>query len=153
MNEAVYPTWARDEYCVSTNPADVDIDVVHRFLCEESYWAKGVPRDVVEREVRFSICFSLLHGRTQAGFARIVSDRATVAYLGDVFVLPAHRGRGLGKWMMQCVMSHPELQGLRRWMLLTGDAHGLYEHFGFTPLKSPPRWMEKHDPDVYKRGK
>lgn len=151
MSVAPYPAWSQGEYRVSTDPADVDVDLLHRFLRDESYWARGVPREVVERELRHSICFTLLHGDAQVGFARIVSDRATVAYLGDVFILAAYRGQGLSKWLMRCVMGHPELQGLRRWMLLTGDAHSLYARFGFTPLKTPARWMELHDPDVYSR--
>ena len=97
-------------------------------------------------------CFGLYApDGAQAGFSRIISDRATVAYLGDVFVLEPHRGRGLSKWMMDCIIGHPDLQGLRRWILLTRDAHGLYQQFGFTPLAKPDRWMELWAPDVYKR--
>ncbi len=151
MNETPYPSWAQDEYRISTDPASIDIDGLHHFLSVESYWARNIPLEVVERQIRHSICFSLMHHQSMIGFARIISDRATVAYLGDVFILPAYRGKGLSKWLMQCVMSHPELTGLRRWMLLTGDAHGLYEQFGFKPLKAPERWMELHNPDVYKR--
>ncbi|MEP7154809.1 MAG: GNAT family N-acetyltransferase [Betaproteobacteria bacterium] len=140
-------------YVVTTDPARIDVDAVHRYLSEDSYWAKNIPRDVVERSIAHSMCFAILHDDELAGFARITSDHATVAYLGDVFVLPAHRGKGLSKWLMECILVHPQLQGLRRWMLATADAHGLYEQFGFTPFKAPQRWMEKHDPDVYSRLK
>lgn len=146
-----YFEWAQDEYVVTTDPACMDIDSVHRFLSEESYWAQHIPREVVARAMRNAICFAVLHQRALIGFARVTTDRATVAYLGDVFILPAHRGKGLSKWLMECVGAHPELQGLRRWILATSDAHGLYARYGFTPLKAPAWWMEKHDPDVYQR--
>lgn len=145
--------WTRGDYTVTTDPARIDIGVVHRFLGESSYWAKGIPQDVVERSIRNALCFAVRHGHEQVGFARVVSDRATVAYLGDVFILPAHRGKGLAKWLIECVVAHPELQGLRRWLLATSDAHGLYAQFGFTPLKAPARWMERHDPAIYERTK
>ena len=143
--------WTREKYLITTDPAAVDIDVVHHYLSTESYWAKGIPRETVARAVQHSICFSVLQEGALVGFARVTSDHATVAYMGDVFVLPAHRGRGIATWLMECITSHPDLQGLRRWMLATADAHGLYAKFGFTPMKAPARWMEKHDPDVYKR--
>ena len=143
--------WTREKYLITTDVAAANIDVVHQFLSTELYWAKGIPREIVARAVQHSICFSVLHGGALVGFARVTSDHATVAYVGDVFVLPAHRGCGISKWLMECIASHPELQGLRRWMLATADAHGLYAKFGFTPMKAPARWMEKHDPDVYKR--
>lgn len=146
------PVWTRDGYEITTDQARIDVDAVHAYLSEASYWAKGIPREVVERSIRHSLSFALLCGDELAGFARVTSDRATVAYLGDVFILPAHRGKGLSKWLMECIGNHPELQGLRRWMLATSDAHGLYTQYGFTPLKAPQRWMEKHDPDVYSGG-
>ena len=127
-------SWTRGEYTITTDSARVDIDVVHRYLSEESYWAQDIPREVVARSIAHSLCFSVLHDKNQIGFARVTSDRATVAYLGDVFILPSHRGKGLSKWLMECVSSHPALQGLRRWMLATSDAHGLYAQFGFTPI-------------------
>jgi GNAT superfamily N-acetyltransferase len=138
----------RDGFLVSTDPARLDLDVVHGFLTR-SYWARGVPRAVVERALRHSLCFGLYEGERQIGFARAVTDRATFAYLADVFVLDSHRGRGLGKWLMECVRRHPDLQGLRRWALVTRDAHGLYRPFGFGPLAHPDRWLEIHDPEVY----
>jgi len=145
--------WERDGYLLGTDPARLDLDAIYRYLSEASYWAERIPREVFERAVANSICFGLYAPEgVQAGFARIISDQATVAYLGDVFVLEPHRGRGLSKWMMDCIISHPDLQGLRRWILLTRDAHGLYQQFGFTPLAKPDRWMELWDPDVYTRG-
>ena len=129
------------------------MDVIYEFLTN-CYWAKGIPRDVVARSIEHSLCFVIYHvSGEQVGFARVISDFATIAYLGDVFVLESHRGHGLSKWMMECIMQHPALQGLRRWILLTRDAHGLYSQFGFTPLESAERYMELRRPDVYKLGK
>ena len=119
-----------------------------RFLTG-SYWAKNIPRATLDKSLRNSLCFALLEGERQIGFARVVSDRATFAYLADVFVLPEFRGRGLATWLLTCVLAHPELQGLRRWVLATRDAHGLYRKLGFTPLKRPDIFMERHDPNVY----
>jgi GNAT superfamily N-acetyltransferase len=126
--------------------------VIHAFLTQ-TYWAKGIPKETVRRSIEGSLCFALLHKDEQIGFARVISDRATIAYLGDVFVLEPYRGRGLAKWLMECVSSHPDLQGLRRWMLATSDAHGLYRQFGFKELGKPHVFMERHDPDVYTRRK
>ena len=126
----------RDEFVISTDPARLDLDVIHEFLTN-CYWAKGISRDVVARSIKHALCFGIYDGsRAQVGFARVISDFATIAYLGDVFVLKSHRGRGLSKWMMECITQHPALQGLRRWILLTSDAHRLYAQFGFTALKS-----------------
>ena len=140
--------WTRDNFTVTDDRARLDRDVISRFL-SSSYWAKNIPAATVDKSLDNSLCFTLLDGARQVGFARVVSDRATFAYLGDVFVLPEYRGRGLGKWLISCVTSHPELRGLRRWMLATRDAHDLYREFGFTPLKDPARFMELHDPNVY----
>ncbi|HRI20592.1 MAG TPA: GNAT family N-acetyltransferase, partial [Panacibacter sp.] len=131
----------------------LDIDVIHRYLSEESYWATGIPRDVVEKSIANSLCFGLYCNGKQAGFARLITDRATFAYLGDVFVLAAHRGNGLSKWLMQTIHAHPELQNLRRWWLGTKDAHGLYEQFGWTRITDDmaKRFMQKHNPGVYKK--
>lgn len=142
--------WSKGDYEVSTDPARIDAAMVHEFLTN-SYWAKGIPAETVQQSIEKSIPFGVYHGQRQVGFARIISDRATFAYLGDVFILPSHRGRGLSLWLMECIVSHPDLQGLRRWMLATHDAHALYAKFGFTPLKSPQSWMEIHRPDVYAR--
>lgn len=132
--------------------------MVHGFLTR-SYWAAGIPREVVARSLAGSLCFGLYEEASagapaQVGFARAITDRATYAYLADVFVLESHRGRGLGVWLMECVMAHPDLQGLRRWSLVTRDAHGLYGKFGFVAPPVPERYMEKVDADAYhgKRG-
>lgn len=142
--------WSQGDYEISTDPARIDVALVHEFLTN-SYWAKGIPLETVQLSIENSIPFGVYHGRQQVGFARVISDLATFAYLADVFILPSHRGRGLSLWLMECIVSHPDLQGLRRWMLATQDAHGLYARFGFTPLKSPGSWMEIHRPDVYAR--
>ena len=131
-----------DPYEISTDAARLDRALIHRFLHDDSYWAKGVPRDVVDRAIDNSICFGLYRGADQVGFARVVTDRAAIAYLADVFVLADHRGQGLGKRLIEAVMSHPDLQGLRRFFLGTADAHSLYERFGFRPLAEPGRMME-----------
>lgn len=145
MNE-----WTRGDFTVTCDPARMDSGVVADFLAT-SYWAPGVSGAIVEKAMANSLCFALLQGARQVGFARLITDRATFAYLADVFVLPELRGQGLSKWLIGCVCEHPELQGLRRWMLATRDAHGLYERSGFTPLKNPGYFMEKHDPDVHLR--
>ena len=139
----------RGEFVVSTDPARLDLDVIHGFLTS-CYWAEGIPRELVARSIQHSLCFGVYDGSgAQVAFARVVSDFATVAYLGDVFVLESHRGRGVSTFMIECIMRYPSLQHLRRWILLTRDAHGLYKKFGFTPLKSADRYMELHQPDVY----
>lgn len=143
-------SWSRDGYEVTCDPSRQDRALIARVLAE-TYWAAGIPPEIVEKSLSHSLGFSLLHGDRQIGFARVISDRATIAYLGDVFVLPEYRGRGLGKWLVECVMSHPELQGMRRWLLATRDAHGLYQQYGFTALKKRDVFMERHDPDVYRR--
>ena len=138
------------EFVISTSRERLSLDVVHSFLTN-CYWAKGIPREIVARSIEHSLCFGIYEGSgAQVGFARVVSDFATVAYLGDVFVLESHRGRGLSKWLMQCVMQHPALQHLRRWILLTRDAHGLYSKFDFTLVSAPERYMELHQPEIYK---
>ena len=138
-------------YEISHDPARLDIDVIHTFLSEESYWSKGIPRDVVERAVAHSLCFGMYKDSAQVGFARVVSDHATFALLADVFVLDGHRGKGLSKWLMQVVVAHPDLQGLRRLLLLTSDAHELYRKFGFTEIGNAWRFMEVLRPDIYER--
>ena len=141
----------RGEFLISTDPARLDLDAIHNFLTN-CYWARGVPLEVVARSIENALCFGIYDsGGVQVGFARVISDFATIAYVGDVFVLESHRGRGLGKWLMECIMQHPALQNLRRWILTTRDAHGLYAQVGFTAVKSPERYMERHDPNVYER--
>jgi GNAT superfamily N-acetyltransferase len=143
--------WRNGTFTVTCDPAKMDRTVIAEFLAS-SYWAKGIPAATVERSLENSLCFALLDGDRQVGFARVISDYATIAYLGDVFILPEHRGRGLSKWLMECVSSHSDLQGLRRWILATRDAHGLYAQCGFAPLKRPEIFMERHNPNVYGAG-
>ena len=133
---------------VTTDPARLDLDTIHGFL-SGSYWAKGVPREVVERSIRHSICFGAFEGERQVGFARVISDRATYAYVADVFVLDRDRGRGIGKRIMACITSHPELQNLRLWTLFTRDAHGLYRQHGFRDARYPDRLMERRSERPY----
>ena len=140
----------KDEFVISTDPRRVQLDRVHAFLTA-CYWAKGIPRDTVQRSIENSLCFGIYKGDEQLGFARVISDFATFAYIGDVYVLEPYRGRGLSKWLMQCIVEHPALQDLRRWTLATRDAHGLYAKFGFTPIAAPALWMERHNPTVYAR--
>jgi GNAT superfamily N-acetyltransferase len=136
--------WQRDGYLISTDASMLDLEVVHGYL-SKSYWAAGVPEDVVRRSIENSLCFGVYRGDEQAGFARVVTDRATFAYLADVFVLEEHRGQGIGKWLVEVILSHPELQGLRRWMLATRDAHDLYQRYAFTELARPGIFMERKD--------
>jgi GNAT superfamily N-acetyltransferase len=140
----------RDDLFISTDPTLMDLDVIHGFL-SRSYWAAGIPRATVERAMAGSMSFGLFEGSHQIGYARVITDKATFAYLADVFVLEGHRGRGLGKWLVEVLLAHPDLQGLRRFVLATRDAHGLYAMHGFTPLSAPERMMERLDPTVYQR--
>ncbi|HQX56859.1 MAG TPA: GNAT family N-acetyltransferase [Pyrinomonadaceae bacterium] len=141
--------WHRDQLTISTDRSRLDVDVIQRYLNDESYWARDRTRDQTEAAIRHSICFGLYDNDRQIGFARVVSDRATFAYIGDVFVLQEFRGRGLSKWLMEAMLAHTELQGLRRWLLATRDAHGVYSQFGFSGLKHPDRWMELPAPNAY----
>lgn len=134
---------------ISSNYEDMDLDAVHAFL-SQTYWAKGIPRETLSKAMRNSMCFGVFAASgDQVGFARIITDSATYAYLGDVYILEKYRGIGLSKWLMSEVVSHPELQGLRRFALATLDAHGLYEKYGFKPLARPEMFMEAWNPDVY----
>src|SRR5438034_3767089 len=138
----------RAEYTITTDRRRLDVAAIHAFLTS-SYWSPGVPLAVVERAILNSLPFGLLHGERQVGFARVVTDKATFAYLADVYVLEAHRGKGLSKWLLEAIQGHEELQGLRRFMLATKDAHSLYAQFGFKELANPSRMMEKFNPSVY----
>ena len=140
----------RAAFAVSSDPGRLDVDVIHGFLAR-SYWAEGISREIVERSIRHSLCFGLYEWGRQVGFARMVTDRATYAYLADVFVLEAYRGRGLSSFLMEAVMAHPDLQGLRRFGLATRDAHGLYRKAGFSGLAMPERMMEIVRADIYKK--
>jgi GNAT superfamily N-acetyltransferase len=144
--------WERGEFTIVDRREDLDVEMIHDFLSNFSYWSKGISRETVVKSLERSLCFGLFRDSQQIGFGRVVSDRTTFAYLADVFILEDYRGQGLGKWLVECIVQHPELQGLRRWILATADAHPLYEQFGFKPLSKPERFMEKHDPDVYQRG-
>ena len=141
----------KDEYLLSTDPSKLQVDMIHSYLSKESYWALNIPKETVERSIKNSMPFGLYANGQQVGFARLVTDRTIFAYLADVFILPAFRGKGLSKWMIKSIQSHPELQGLRRWMLATRDAHGLYEQFGWTTLDedAKKRLMHRHNKNVY----
>ena len=138
----------RGEYCVSSHSGRLDLAAVHDYLTK-SYWSPGIPIEVLQRAIVGSICFGLFKSDSQIGFARVVTDRATFAYLCDVYVLDAYQRQGLGRWLMEVVISHPDLQGLRRFVLVTRDAHRLYEKFGFQPLARPDGYMELHRPNAY----
>ena len=143
-------TITKNHFTITTAQEKLDVEFIHAFLTR-SYWAEGIPRDVIKRSIEGALCFGVFENNRQIGFARMITDKATFAYLADVFIIEEYRGRGLSKWLMEVIMSHPSLQGLRRMMLATRDAHGLYEKFGFTALQNVDRWMQKHDPDIYKR--
>lgn len=142
-----------DDYIISTDKERLDLSFVHHFLSTQAYWCLNVPMEIVKRSVEHSLCFGVYHGAVQVGFARIISDYATIAYLGDVFVVPEHRGKGLSKRLMAEIMLHPDLQGLRRWILLTGDAHGLYRQFGWKAVANPELYMEIATPNIYTLGR
>lgn len=144
-------SWSRDGFQVSTDPARLDLDVMHGFL-RTAYWSVGIERSVIERAVAGSLNFGLYDGEGQIGYARVVSDRATFAWMCDVFVLEPYRGRGLGRWLITCVLGHPDLQGLRRWMLATADAHWLYRPFGFEIPAEPERLMARRKVATAKAG-
>jgi GNAT superfamily N-acetyltransferase len=139
---------ASADITISTDPSRLDLDVIHGFLAR-SYWARGIPREVVARALDNSLCFGAFAGDRQVGFARVVTDRATFGYVSDVFVLESHRGRGVGERLMAAIMAHPELQGLRRLALFTRDAHGLYRKFGFGQTRFADRFMEVFDDRPY----
>jgi ribosomal protein S18 acetylase RimI-like enzyme len=141
--------WRNGEYLISTDRRLLDLSAIHSFLTA-SYWAKGIPFETVKKAIEHSLNFGVYKAGKQVGFARVITDHATYAYIGDVYILVDYRGQGLSKWLMQVIVDHPELQGLRRWSLVTRDAHGLYRKTGFTEPKNPERYMEKTDPDVYK---
>lgn len=148
----------RDGFSISTDKQHLDEELIFRFLQEEAYWSKGIPRETVRKSIDHSLCFGMYSGNPvmeqaqQVGFARVISDFATFAYLGDVFVIPEYRGRGLSKWLVSSILEHPDLQGLRRFMLATYDAHGLYRQFGFEPLDQPDRFLQiARGTSVYRR--
>jgi GNAT superfamily N-acetyltransferase len=143
--------WEKGDYRITTDPLQFDRDVIFEFLARQAYWSRNIPHETMEKSLANSLGFALFHRDQQVGFVRVISDYATIAYLGDVFVIPEFRGRGLSKWLMECVMSHPDLQSLLRWILVTGDAHELYKKFGFAALAKPESYMELYNPEVYTR--
>jgi GNAT superfamily N-acetyltransferase len=143
--------WRRGPYTIDTDRARLDVAMIHGFLAT-SDWAAGIPREVVERSIAGSPPFGLYEGDRQIGFARVITDRATFAYLADLFVLAEYRGRGLGRWLVETMLAHPELQGLRRWLLATRDAHALYRGFGFAELAEPGVYMTRRTLVAYPQG-
>ena len=142
--------WQKENFVISTDKSKLDIPFIHRFLSEESYWRLDIPIDIVEQSIAHSLCLGVYDGEKQIGFARIITDEATFGYLADVFIDGMYRGRGLSKWLMEVIMELPFISLLRRFMLATKDAHGLYKQFGFTPITFPERFMQVHRPDAYK---
>jgi GNAT superfamily N-acetyltransferase len=142
--------WRQGEYLISTDRRRLDLSVIHSFLTT-SYWAAGIPLEIVKKSIEYSLNFGVYKGDQQVGFARVITDYATFAYIGDVFILEDYRGQGLSKWLMQVIADHTELQGLRRWILITRDAHGLYRKTGFREPMEPGRYMEKVFQDIYKK--
>jgi GNAT superfamily N-acetyltransferase len=139
----------RGRYTISTDKTRLDLSAIHAFLSNHAYWCLGIPRPVLEKAIANSLCFGVFEGDAQIGFTRAVTDNATFAWLCDVYVLPEHRGHGVARWMIECVLSHPDLRGMRRIVLATRDAHALYRKAGFEALPTPDRWMAIADPDVY----
>lgn len=137
-------------FTISTDKSKLDIDAIHEFLSTKAYWCLSIPKTTVENAIQNSLCFGVYQDQKQIGLARVITDFSTIAYLGDVYILEEYRGNGLSKWLMETIMQHPNLQGLRRWILLTGDAHGLYRQFGWTAIADPTLWMELHNRNVYK---
>jgi N-acetylglutamate synthase-like GNAT family acetyltransferase len=133
-------------YLISTDKSLLDFDVIYNYLDKQSYWAKGIPPQKLKSAIENSICFGVYHNKNQIGFARVITDKATFAYIADVFILPGFRKKGLSKWLMQTIMNFPDFADLRRWSLATADAQGLYSQFGFTQITRPERWMEIFTP-------
>ena len=148
MTEGGNLEWRRGDYTISTNNEQLDLAIIHNFISNQSYWGRGRRADTVQRALDHSLNFGVFENKQQIGFARVVTDFATFAWVADVFIIEEHRGKGLAKWLMESILSHPELQGFRRWVLATRDAHELYRRFGFKELKRPERWMERPDPQM-----
>ncbi|AFD08816.1 GNAT family N-acetyltransferase [Solitalea canadensis] len=142
-------TVTQNDFSITTDKSKLDLAFVHEYLANQSYWAKGIPFEKVKSSAENSLTFAVLYQDHQVGYARVITDYTTIAYLGDVFIDEEFRGQGLSKWLMETIMSHPNLQGLRRWILLTLDAHKLYEQYGFNAVEKPERYMEKFNPNVY----
>jgi GNAT superfamily N-acetyltransferase len=148
MAEGGEGEWRRSEYTISTDNGRLDLKVIHDFIANHSYWGQGRKIETVQRSLDHSLNFGVFKNEEQVGFARVVTDFATFAWVADVFILPDYRGLGLAKWLMESILAHPDLQGFRRWVLATKDAHELYRRFGFRELKRPERWMERPDPHL-----
>lgn len=148
MNEL---TTYKDQFSISTDKSKLDIDSIHEFLSTKAYWCLNIPKQKVQTAIENSLCFGVYEADKQVGFARVITDFSTIAYLGDVYILEEYRGKGLSKWLMETIMNHEDLQGLRRWILLTGDAHELYRQYGWTNIADPTKWMELHDKNVYSK--
>jgi GNAT superfamily N-acetyltransferase len=144
--------WYKEEFIISDEKNKLNAEYIHDYLSNKSYWAENIPLATVKKSIEGSVCFGVFENEKQIGFARVVTDKATFGYLADVFIDEHYRGKGLSKWLMEIIMNHHELQGLRRWMLGTKDAHSLYEKFGFTALENPKRIMHKHNAEVYKKS-
>ncbi len=140
--------WRRGEYIISADRDRLDIALIHEFISTKSYWGQGRSIETVRRSIEHSLPFGVYKGTRQIGFARVVTDRATFAWVADVFIIDEERGRKLGQWLIETILGHAELKGLRRWLLATKDAHELYRHFGFSELKRPERFMERPDPEM-----
>ena len=132
----------KDGYEISTDKSKLNLVFIHQYLSVESYWAKNIPVEIVQKSIEGSICFGIYKEGQQVGFARVITDGATFGYLADIFITETHRGKGLSKWLMETILNHPSLQNFRRWMLATRDAHGLYRQFGFAALEKPERFMQ-----------
>jgi len=139
----------RDEYLISDDKEKLNVLFIHQYLSKESYWAQNIPEEIVRRSIDNALCFGVYYNYEQIGFARTITDKATFAYLADVFIIEKFRGKGLSKWLMEAIHAHPDLQRLRRWMLATKDAHGLYAQFGWSALSAPERMMEKRVENIY----
>ena len=139
-------------FIISTDKNLLYFDAIYNYLNQESYWAQGIPVETLKRAIENSVCFGIYQQNKQAGFARVITDKATFAYICDLFILPDYRRHGLSKWLVQNIVCHPEFKDLRRWSLATVDAHGLYSQFGFTQISKPDRWMEIYKPEIYKKN-
>ncbi len=144
--------FTQNNLTINTDKTRLNVALIHEFLSNHAYWAKGRPLTVVQRSIDNSMCFGMYEGTAQIGFARVITDQATFAYLADVFIVETYRGRGLSKWLMRCILEMPELQDLRRFMLITRDAHTLYAQFGFTPFTNPQRIMERYSAQTEANG-
>ncbi len=140
---------SKEGFYISTDKRELDIDAIHEFLSTKAYWCLNIPKEKVQTSIDNSLCFGVYQEKKQIGFARVITDFSTIAYLGDVYIVEEKRGHGISKWLIETIMNYPELQGLRRWILLTGDAHELYRKYGWTDIADPAKWMELHNKNVY----